>query len=353
MSVIADPLQVLVIDDDPDALVFMEDVLARRGGLSVTAVDEPQLALERLRTTPYDVVVTDVEMPQMSGLDLLAQLRERQPRLPVIVVTAFPSVEYAVGALRGEADEFLRKPLDPVELLRVVSALGEAGRNRLNDLRQVVLAVGAHPDDIEIGVGGLLGAHHARGDQVAIVTLTRGARGGDTEVRAEESRAAARMLGARLYLEDLADTHLSASDPTLNAIQRAIAEVRPDTVYTHSLNDLHQDHRAVHQATMVAARRVPTVACYQSPSAAVTFNPNRFAGIDEHVDTKLRLLACFASQIDTRDYLEPDVILATARYWSRFGGGRFTEPLEVVRDRTVAGTPAFAAHAAPEPSHAR
>jgi hypothetical protein len=84
----------------------------------------------------------------------------------------------------------------------------------------------------------------------------------------------------------------------------------------------------------------------------VSFHPNRFAGIDDHIDGKLRLLACFASQVSLRDYLEPDVIIATARYWSRFGGGRYTEPLEVVRDRTAAGMPAFAVHAAPESSHA-
>ena len=144
-------------------------------------------------------------------------------------------------------------------------------------------------------------------------------------------------MNARLFLLDLEDTRIPISDPTVSTIQACIAELSPDIVYTHSINDLHQDHRAAHQATMVAARRVATVACYQSPSATVDFHPNRFAAIDDHVDRKLDLLSCFASQANQREYLESDVVVATARYWSRYGGGRYTEPLEVMRDGVQPG----------------
>ena len=252
--------------------------------------------------------------------------------LPVVVVTAHATVDYAVGALRGQAGEFLPKPLDPDGLLGTVQRLGETHRARVEARRQSVLAVGAHPDDVEIGVGGLLSAHHARGDRVAIVTLTRGARGGSDVIRETEARAAADLVGARLFLGDLEDTRIPVSDPTMSTISEAVLAVGPDVVYVHSLNDLHQDHRAVHQATMVAARRVPSVACYQSPSSTVEFRPNRFAVIDDHVERKLTLLACFASQTAQREYLESDVVVATARYWSRYGGGRYAEPLEVIRD---------------------
>jgi len=330
-------LRVLVIDDDPDSVLLLTDVLGRRGGMDVTSALTPQEALTILSTQDgsdraFEVVVTDVEMPGMSGLQLLGRLREDFPDLPVVVITAHATVHYAIEALRGQADEFLRKPLNPEELLTTVGRLGHAARSRVLAHRQVVLAVGAHPDDVEIGVGGLLSLHHAQGDQVAIVTLSRGARGGLSTVREEESRAAARLVDAQLMLGDLEDTRIPVSDPTVSTIQRVIADVEADIVYVHSLNDLHQDHRAVHQATMVAARRVATVACYQSPSATVDFRPNRFVAIDAHLDRKLALLACFESQASQRDYLEPEVVVATARYWSRYGGGQFTEPLEVMRD---------------------
>jgi two-component system, NtrC family, response regulator HydG len=269
------PLRVLVVDDDPDSVLLMRDVLSRRGGMAVTSAlgsDDGLAALDFAgydmagnEDPGYDVVVTDVEMPGMTGLDLLGLLRERFPALPVVVVTAHATVEYAVGALRGQAGEFLHKPLDPDELLGTVRRLGEERRRRSAADRQSVLAVGAHPDDVEIGVGGLLGAHHSRGDRITIVTLTRGARGGGSNLREDEAQAAANLVGARLYLGDLEDTRIPVSDPTMSTIQDVIAEVGPDIVYVHSLNDLHQDHRSVYQATMVAARKVPTVACYQSP----------------------------------------------------------------------------------------
>lgn len=330
-------LRVLVIDDDPDALLLMNLTLGQRGGMKVRTAADPVHALGLLDSEPVDVVVTDVVLPEMSGLQLLNEIRVRQPNLPVVVVTAHASVEFAVEALRNRADEFLRKPLNPTELLDVVRRLGEQSRRRAGANRQVVLAVGAHPDDVEIGVGGLLIGHRDRGDEIAIITLTRGARGalGDgAAVRERESRAAAELLKATLFLEDLHDTQVPVSDPTVSAIQRAISEAKPDIIYTHSVHDLHQDHRAVYQASMVAARGVSTIACYQSPSATVEFQPNRFIDIDNFVRAKLELLACFASQINSREYLEPDVIEATARYWSRFGSGRHIEPLEVVRERS-------------------
>ena len=119
-----EPLRVLAIDDDPGALLLVEDVLQRRGGLAVTALPTPAEALQRLRDSEFDVLVTDVELPGMTGLELLGRLRADHPALPVVVITANPTVEYAVEALRGQAGEFLPKPLDPDVLLRTVVGLG-------------------------------------------------------------------------------------------------------------------------------------------------------------------------------------------------------------------------------------
>jgi LmbE family N-acetylglucosaminyl deacetylase len=196
----------------------------------------------------------------------------------------------------------------------------------------VVLAVGAHPDDVEIGVGATLLAHRAAADTVVIVTLSGGARGGESGGRQLESLAAAELLGARLFLEDLVDTQIPAAGSTVDVIERIVQEVHPTIVYTHSRHDRHQDHRAVHDATMVSTRAVRTVACYQSPSATVDFRPNRFVSVDGFTEGKLALLQCFASQVEIRSYMQSDLVLATARYWSRFGTGTAVEPLEIVRD---------------------
>ena len=174
---------------------------------------------------------------------------------------------------------------------------------------------------------------------VVILTLSRGGRGGDVESRQNESIAAAEMLGARLFLEDLIDTRIAHSAETLDIIERVVSEVSPVIVYTHSSNERHQDHKAVHEATMVATRTVPVVACYQSPSSTVDFRPNRFVTIDDYTDTKLRILDCYRSQSDLRGYLDPDFVRATARYWSRFGTGISAEPLEIIRDAGAVAMP--------------
>ena len=327
--------RVLVVDDDPDVALYTSTVLERRGGCEVRAITDPTLARSAVDEFRPDVVVTDIEMPGMTGLQLIEQLRADQPDLPIIVMTAHVSVDYAVGALRSQADEFLVKPIASPDLISIVQRLASKGRaNReAGRPREYVLAVGAHPDDVEIGVGGILAAHRDAGDTVVILTMSRGAMGGEPDDRQNESLHSADLLGARLFLEDLVDTEITNTGPTIAIIERVIKQVNPTIVYTHSIHDRHQDHRAVHEAVLVAARAVDTVACYQSPSSTVDFRPSRFVSIDGFTSKKIELLQCFQSQANIRKYLEPDFVLATARYWSRFSSGSDNcEPLEIIRD---------------------
>ena len=253
------------------------------------------------------------------------------------VITAHPSVDYAVRALRNEADEFLEKPVSPDQLVAVMAGLVAKGRAAREAARQSVLAIGAHPDDVEIGAAGTLPMHRRMGHEVSILTLSRGARGGAEDTRASESQQAAKVIGATLYHEDLQDTQIAEGDPTIGVISRVVRAVRPTVIYTHSLHDVHQDHRNTHRAALVAVREVGRVYCFQSPSATVDFRPTRFVPIDEQLDRKLQAIDAFASQVEIRGYLEPDLIEATARYWSRYGEARYAEPFEVVREAAVAG----------------
>jgi LmbE family N-acetylglucosaminyl deacetylase/CheY-like chemotaxis protein len=333
--------RVLVVDDDPDVAMFVKTVLERRSGCVVQLATDGASAITAVGAFRPDVVVTDIQMPGLSGLDLLGAIRAETPWLPVVIMTAHVSVDYAVSALRAQADEFLTKPLDSARLVEVVTRLAEEGRARRDAAtpKEYVLAVGAHPDDVEIGVGGILAAHRAAGDEITILTLSRGARGGDADDRQHESLAAAELIGARLFLKDLTDTEIPGGGPTVRLIEEVVREVVPTIVYTHTNHDRHQDHRAVHEATIVATRTIDTVACYQSPSATVDFRPTRFVSIDGFLERKLELLDCFRSQVENRSYLAPDFVLATARYWSRFGGGDNVEPLEIVRETADLSTP--------------
>ncbi|MFY9890175.1 MAG: PIG-L family deacetylase [Streptosporangiaceae bacterium] len=347
------PAKILLVEDDPDTGRYIVDVLTRRAGLEVRHANSPAEALSLTgRGHRFDLVISDIEMPGMSGIELLGRIRETAPGVPVMIITAHATVGNAVGAVRGKADEFLQKPLRPDDLIGAVSGLLERSRAS----RERVLAVGAHPDDVEIGTAGTLLAHRAAGHEVSILTMCRGARGGVEGARAGESEQAARLLGAALYLEDLEDTRISEGDPTISAISAVIETVTPTIVYTHSPHDVHQDHRNTHRAVMVAARTIGSVYCFQSPSATVDFRPARFVDVDAYLPGKLAAIGAFASQTAIRGYLEPDLIEATARYWSRFGEGRYAEAFEVIRDRAAGaaamGVPASTGHQAERGSHA-
>lgn len=114
-------LRVLVIDDDPDAVLVMQHILGRLGAMAVTTVTGPAAALSLLAAGTFDVVVTDVQMPGMTGLELLHLLKRTAPHLPVIVVTSQVGVDSAIQVLRSRAAAFLFKPLDPRMLLRTVT----------------------------------------------------------------------------------------------------------------------------------------------------------------------------------------------------------------------------------------
>ena len=327
------PARILLVDDDAALGRYLARVLTR-GGFEVIHELDSGGALHRIETESWDLLITDIELPGMTGLELLDRVRQRLPDLPVAVLTGHPTVDYAVSALRNSAAEFLQKPIIGADLVAKATELIAAGRAARTAGLEIVLAIGAHPDDVEIGAAGTLLAHRAAGDTVAILTLSRGARGGDQAQRARESQEAADVIGARLFLDDLEDTRIAEGDPTIGAISRVVEELQPTVVYTHSIHDIHQDHRNTHRAAMVACRRVGRVYCFQSPSATVEFRPTHFVAIDDQVGRKLKAIGTFGSQA-VRDYLEPDLIAATARYWSRYCDGSHAEPFEAIRDRAA------------------
>lgn len=335
----AAPFRVLVVDDDPETARRVHLALDLVEGCEVVTIAEPRRAVATIRGLHPHVLVVGVRMGDVSGFDIVAGLARQRRGMRIVLLTPQLSTDEALAALRVRADEILAKPVDVGRLVGIVRRLADdAARSRTERAGRTVLAIGAHPDDVEIGVGATLVAHRAAGDSIVVLTLSRGARGGAAESRQHESMAAAEQLGARLFLEDLTDAHLD-TDSAVGIIERVVAEVGPAIVYTHTEHERHQDHRAVHAASMVATRRVPFVGCYQSPSTTVDFRPNRFVVVDDQMEAKLELLRCYASQAMIRTYLEPDFVLSTARYWSRFGTGTSAEPLEIVRDAATVAMP--------------
>ena len=322
--------RILVVEDDEVGATLLVELLGMLG--DVHWATSAEQAAEVLARREWDLLVSDIDLPGVDGLELVRLVKRQRPQLAILILSGHSSFEHAVAAMRAGADDYLTKPFDPPGLLEKARTLVELTRSRRAAGSEIVLAVGAHPDDVEIGVGGILLRHAAQGHRVTVLTLTGGEAGGKAAERAAESQRAAELLSARLIHAALADTSVSEGGATIGTILDVIDEVRPTTVYTHTPRDVHQDHRNVHSATLVAARTVSRVFCYQAPSTTVEFKPTRFVAIDEFLEAKIEVIQAYASQVKIRGYLDEELLRATARYWSRFSQARYVEPLEVVRD---------------------
>ena len=111
--------RVLIVDDDAAQRSLLDSFLAGQG-FKTTAVHSGERALEVLRQDPVDMMISDVRMPGISGLDTLRQARKEHAHLPILLVTAYTDVRDAVHAIRDGAVNYLAKPIDLDELLAAV-----------------------------------------------------------------------------------------------------------------------------------------------------------------------------------------------------------------------------------------
>ena len=206
--------------------------------------------------------------------------------------------------------------------------------NRLFEDNGRVLAFGAHPDDIEVGAGGLLARLVEEGAHVTmcIVSVPN-----NMEVRKKEAANGAAAIGAQLrFLYE--DKQSRVEDISMHELVRRmdqlVADTRPDLVITHCANDMHWDHGLVHRATVSALRRTPCdlLAFVSSPenNAQVRGYGNCFADITKTIDSKLRAISAHESQLS---HLDVDSSRDLARAMGRISGHAYAEAFEVLRVR--------------------
>ncbi len=149
----SEPATLLVADDDPAVRQSLERMLTREG-YRVLLASDGQAALERLQAGGIDVVLSDLKMPGLTGLDLLRAVKIVAPEVDVIMLTAFGTVEEAVKAMKEGASDFLTKPFQRAQLIRVINqalerrALIEQNRalqRRLDDLLRQGNIIGVSP----------------------------------------------------------------------------------------------------------------------------------------------------------------------------------------------------------------
>jgi DNA-binding NtrC family response regulator len=212
--------RLLVLDDDPGVVDFLRDSLTDRG-FAVTGFTSPAAALARIRSEPFDLVITDVEMPEMRGTDLLSAILQERPDQLVMLITAFGSIELAVATVRAGACDFLAKPF---KIEALVFAIERAFRDRQMRREIVRLRTTAREQD----PGGLVA--RSAGMRKVVETAHRAARGNATVLLTGETgtgkSAIARLIHDSSARRDHPFLHLNCASLPVNLIESELFGVR-------------------------------------------------------------------------------------------------------------------------------
>jgi DNA-binding NtrC family response regulator len=142
---------VLIIDDDESIRTACVQTL-QESGFRTQAVDNGSRAFEKINRESFDVVLLDLKMPGVPGMDVLKVLKRENPSIPVIIITGYASIDLAVEAGRFGVFQFLCKPFSPEVLIAAVEKAAKTKRNALED-SCVFMALNEQPPQVETVVG--------------------------------------------------------------------------------------------------------------------------------------------------------------------------------------------------------
>jgi LmbE family N-acetylglucosaminyl deacetylase len=185
--------------------------------------------------------------------------------------------------------------------------------------KATILAIGAHPDDIEFGCGGTIIKYTERGHRLFLQIMTEGGLGAETSTRVEEQEASKAIMGAEeIFWGGYADTHLVVDVELIGKIEKVIKKVKPDFIFCNYPEDTHQDHRHLSQAVMSATRYIRNVLFFEGPTTQ-NFEPHVFVDIFDTLDKKIEALKAHKSQV-MKTNIEDLSIVEVARSSANFRG---------------------------------
>ena len=173
------------------------------------------------------------------------------------------------------------------------------GDEMANDRRKPmrILAIGAHPDDIEAGCGGTLLKYAQKGHRIFLMVMTAGDKGGSSGVRKREQEESAKQLRVeKIYWGGYEDTAVPMGRELIQEIEEVVKEVQPHFIFSHYHDDTHQDHRHLAMSTITATRYTQNVLFYEGPTTQ-NFSPTVFVDIDHVLEDKVKSIEAHASQV--------------------------------------------------------
>ncbi len=192
-----------------------------------------------------------------------------------------------------------------------------------------IVAIGAHPDDIEFGCGGTIALHANRGDLITFIYITNGERGGNPNERVKEAKEAAKILGVqKVEFFGFPDGAINDSIDIVNRIEEVLKAVDADLVFSHTPSERHQDHRNVALATTSAARDCPALLYYETPSSSSLFRPQYYVNITDTIEKKLEAVKRHMTQQSKRT-VKPESVEGQARFRGFDPQFQFAECFEI------------------------
>jgi LmbE family N-acetylglucosaminyl deacetylase len=200
--------------------------------------------------------------------------------------------------------------------------------------RMNILAIGAHPDDIEYGCAGTLIKYAERGHHIFLLVLTGGQEGGSSEIRKQEQKNAAELMSVqKIFWGGYHDTQLPLNKELIEKIEEVLGEVNPDLILANYGDDTHQDHRILTQATLSATRYVRNVLFFEVPTTQ-NFNPQVYVDISDTLEQKFKVLEAHASQVmktNIEDMYIVELAQANATFRGIQGRVKFAEAFAPLR----------------------
>ncbi|MCL5807561.1 MAG: PIG-L family deacetylase [Deltaproteobacteria bacterium] len=198
-----------------------------------------------------------------------------------------------------------------------------------------ILAIGAHPDDIEVGCSGTLAKYGQAGHDIYLLVMTEGHMGGRRAVRKKEQLKSAKILKPQALLwGGFEDTSLSLHmNRMVQEIEAVLKGIDPDFIFVQYADDTHQDHRSLAKATVSATRYVRNVLFYEGPTTQ-NFSPTVFVDIKETMDTKFATLLAHQSQVEKTNIEGlsiTDIVRSTAVFRGIQGRVQFAEAFVPLR----------------------
>jgi DNA-binding response OmpR family regulator len=323
------PVNVLYVEDAIDQALLVKAFFNTLSGYSVTHAQDGEAALRLSASKPWDLLVTDLNLPGADGFAVIKGFRARFNRTPILVTTGYTQAEYEEQALRSGADQVMIKPLSAEEFIGRVKSMVEKAEAPPEDEPTVVLAIEGRLGDAEMGCGGTLMTAAAQGKSVVVMPVCH-AEDDATSAELKAATISASILGVEFRVDRTLFGNLAGQK---DLIERTLNELRPGTVYVPAPDDRDPSRFEAARVAKEVTTEIETVLAYETATTGLEFTPTRFNDVRAEMVLKMEALAAYQAVGSPRVDLRPRMAQAYARYWGRFKNFTEVEAFELVHGR--------------------